>query len=39
MKGLQQIRGIVVLIVIIMCAVVYKIAATSPPTPGLRELG
>lgn len=37
MKGLQQIRGIVVLIVILMCAVVYKIAATSPPTPGLRE--
>ncbi len=33
----RQIRGIVVLIVILMCAVVYKIAATSPPTPGLRE--
>lgn len=33
----QQIRGIVLLVVIIMCAVVYKIVTTSPPTPGLRQ--
>ncbi|GAK59460.1 DNA segregation ATPase FtsK/SpoIIIE and related protein [Candidatus Vecturithrix granuli] len=33
----QKIRGIVLLVVIIMCAVVYKIVATSPPTPGLQE--